>query len=544
LLIAAATENVKGTENLWSRGKRKHSRHYYPDYGKYLSIIDFKCFKAAAPYAFCQKDEWFVDKRDKSWDIFMPAMTSYNKRRLDFFKNKALAIILDESMSGFCPKTSKKGGLPHISHEPRKPVSLGTLIRNSAETTTGAIIFEDPVMQPELQFQKTYSQDVSHMPDKQRVPAATAEVLRQVDGCQLERGKSWVGGDAWFGSVATVVEVKCIHGIDSTFIVKQNTKWYPKKVLFAILRARYGDSIAGKWVVMRSTISGVRLFICVYAWSQSSVSYFVSSCGKTVPSNNLYSTKYEDEFGRACEKHIHRPSFADYFYTYCPIIDEHNKQRQFLLHLESTWKTEDPWFRLLTTLLGQSVVDLHQLCLHYIQDRKSKGLSYNHLFDISSTDDEMEMFYKIKDFADALTQDLDNFVRERSYDKQVDGDVNALLERITDKHGNATRAPTHKQLQKGRCNRGSAIQGNCYICRLWNTPENMTTWRCTQCHMPLCKEDRSKSDRIGHSSCIETHLEASSNEHYGCKGKPLDRHTCPPGTKGQWIYRSAPSNDE
>jgi hypothetical protein len=73
------------------------------------------------------------------------------------------------------------------------------------------------------------------------------------------------------------------------------------------------------------------------------VSYFVSSCGKAAPSNNLNSTQYDDEFGQACEKHIHRPSFADYFYTYCPIIDEHNKQRQFLLHLESTWRTEEPW---------------------------------------------------------------------------------------------------------------------------------------------------------------------------------------------------------
>jgi hypothetical protein len=96
------------------------------------------------------------------------------------------------------------------------------------------------------------------------------------------------------------------------------------------------------------------------------------------------------------------------------------------------------------------------------------------------------------------------------------------------------------------CNKGSAaIQGNCYICRLWNTPETMAIWHCTQCHMPLCKEDRSKSDRIGHSSCIETHLEASSNEHYGCKGQPLDRHTsCPPGTKGLWIYRAAQNNDD
>jgi hypothetical protein len=50
-----------------------------------------------------------------------------------------------------------------------------------------------------------------------------------------------------------------------------------------------------------------------------------------------------------------------------------------------------PLVSFLTTLLGQLVVDLHQLCLHYyIYERKKK----RDLFAISSIDDEMELLYK------------------------------------------------------------------------------------------------------------------------------------------------------
>ena len=124
LMISATTERFVGAENLWKKGKAQFSRHYYPDYGKYVSLETFKCFKAAAPYAFCDEKEWFRDARDKSWKVFTPALDSYNERRLAFFKESALAFLLDESMAGWRPKTSKRGGLPHISLNSRRSKSL------------------------------------------------------------------------------------------------------------------------------------------------------------------------------------------------------------------------------------------------------------------------------------------------------------------------------------------------------------------------------------------------------------------------------------
>lgn len=74
--------------------------------------------------------------------------------------------MLDESMSGWSPKTSKRRGLPHISHEPRKPVLLGTMIRNAVECATGIFVHHDIVDSSTNQWKKKYTNPAvqSHLP--------------------------------------------------------------------------------------------------------------------------------------------------------------------------------------------------------------------------------------------------------------------------------------------------------------------------------------------------------------------------------------------
>ena len=133
-------------------------------------------------------------------------------------------------MSGWRPKTSKLGGLPNYTYEARKPVPLGTMLRNSVECVSGCLVFQDIVQLPELQARKEYYGEVSSLPGMEEVKATPAEVLRQVEGSGLEKG-GWVGGDAWFGSVMSCVEVYKRFGVHSTFVVKNNTiHTYTRKV--------------------------------------------------------------------------------------------------------------------------------------------------------------------------------------------------------------------------------------------------------------------------------------------------------------------------
>ena len=114
--------------------------------------------------------------------------------------------MLDESMSGWRPKTSKLGGLPNYTYEARKPVPLGTMFRNSVECVSGCLVFQDIVQLPEVQSRKKYFGELSSLPGMEEIKATTSEVLRQVEGSGVKKG-GWVGGDAWFGSIMSSVEV-------------------------------------------------------------------------------------------------------------------------------------------------------------------------------------------------------------------------------------------------------------------------------------------------------------------------------------------------
>ena len=77
------------------------------------------------------------------WDVILPFLDEYNDKRRKLLR--VLFLLCDETMSGYCPKTSKTRDLPNLSHEPRKPVSLGTMLRNGVEGKAGIFAFHDIV---------------------------------------------------------------------------------------------------------------------------------------------------------------------------------------------------------------------------------------------------------------------------------------------------------------------------------------------------------------------------------------------------------------
>ena len=62
-----------------------------------------------------------------------------------------LFLVLDDLMSGWCPKASKLGWLPNFTHKPRKPVPLLTMLNNYAEWNAGTIVYNDIVQNSEQQ---------------------------------------------------------------------------------------------------------------------------------------------------------------------------------------------------------------------------------------------------------------------------------------------------------------------------------------------------------------------------------------------------------
>ncbi len=125
----------------------------------------------------------------------------------------------------------------------------------------------------------------------------------------------WVGGDAWFGSISCVVELKKNMNVYSTFIIKQNLQYCPVQVIQRIMKARYRDGhLAGRHAVMKATISGVEMFLLAYAWSNKQVAYIISSCGTTVPHEIPYRTHLMDDYGNVTFKELLQPSIAHFYF--------------------------------------------------------------------------------------------------------------------------------------------------------------------------------------------------------------------------------------
>jgi hypothetical protein len=535
LLIASVTEADVGVENLWKKGQ-SGGRHEYANFGQYIPMNLFKAFQSGAALMFCDKKWWFEDVRDRDWDIIMPCIASYNQKRKKLFNT--ILLMLDESMSGWRPKTSKLGGLPNITFEPRKPVPLGTQFKNGIECLAGTMVFQDIVQAPEIQKRKEFysvldADEVTNvvqptsLPGNPPIQAHAAEVLRQVKGAGVLPG-GWTGGDAWFGSVMTCVEVMKQLEVHSTFIVKNNVLFYPQGALHTILKARHGDRPAGHWVVMRATIADVKLTAIAYAWSQKGVSYFISTCGSTEPSPIKYESKFEDEWGNTNFRELDRPQIVHFLYEYLPLIDEHNKQRQSILALEKRWLTKDPWFRLLCTVVGMSVVDMHR-CFRY-NSIKIKGRQQ----------DDIDLV-RVQKFTDLICGNLKQWKYKQHHRAVAESDP--CLERIRDAvTGKIYREPTKDQVRHGRSIGNPAVL-TCFICRRYldeqDAPVRRTTsYWCKTCQMPLCKQSRIDCDGGRIMDCLEEHQQ-SDDVTFSCSGDLHNRGTCVPEGKHIQLHTRA-----
>ena len=330
-------------------------------------------------------------------------------------------------------------------------------------------------------------------------------MLRQVEGANLAEG-GWTGGDAWFGSVMSSIELMIRFKVYSTFIVKNNTSLYPMKVISDVLKARYPTRAAGHWVVFKSTIAGVPIFAIAYTWSNKRCSFMVSTCGKTSPHEKQYQTGFEDEWGNFGCRGIDRPEVCDFVYEFISLIDEHNKQRQGILKLEKVWKTHDAYFRLLTSILGFAIVDQHRWDRHrfskWRESNQEEGKRTPH-------PDIIEYSDRISKWLNSVPRRLRASTRTRKSSTTAAGEE---LCRIIGANGSLNKSQTPSQLKKGR--KGTGWHKTCFICRKYTKISITTTWECKACKMPLCKVSRLGNEGRN-SNCIDEHLE-SECQHVGC----------------------------
>ena len=238
-------------------------------------------------------------------------------------------------------KDKKIRWFTHLSFETRKPKPLGTMFKNGMKATTEIMVMKDVVQGAAAQQDKKYVGEESSLPWKEPIMAHVAKTLQLCESSNLAEG-GWVGGDAWFESIPCMVELKKI-GVHSTFIIKQNIPNCLIQVIQQVMQAYTKDGCqAGRHLVMKATISGVDLFLLAYAWSNQRAAYIVSSFGTTVQYEISYWLHFLVEFGNMTFKDIPCPSIAHFYFELCPLIANHNRDRQGILGLKDCRLTKNP----------------------------------------------------------------------------------------------------------------------------------------------------------------------------------------------------------
>lgn len=230
--------------------------------------------------------------------------------------------------------------IPKKSWVPRKPEPLGAELKTTGDALSGVLLFVEIQEGKEAHAKQEFYKEFGH---------TTATTLRM--------NKAWAGskrvvyGDSWFAGVKTAVQM-LERGLHFMGDVKTNTKGYPVEAL----EEATGEE-RGAWAVFETTVTlgngDERKLFAISHRRGSEVHKFISTCGTTLPGNAHVGTFDDEEeegvphvLERKCPKVLNDCTLAQ------PVIDRHNRYRQFILALEKRILTNSFSLRFGTTMHG------------------------------------------------------------------------------------------------------------------------------------------------------------------------------------------------
>ena len=396
-----------------------------------LGVISQDCFdqiKAHLHHAF-----WGSVDEDK-WNAIRPLIDGFNENRRRTVESSNRKVV-DECMSAFQPRTTAYSLLPHLTFVLRKPKPLGTelKVRESCLLACSSSNVPSPFLFLcfsqamgdaeigcltflEIQEGKEPMRKLKFTSEAGSVTAATT--LQLIEGCEKEAlggGDRYVlCADSWFGSVRMVEALKCVWSVpklstpvdprnyslevdkvkgynpnspEVVCAIKTNNGFFPYDELLEEMK----EYPSGSYLVLGCTApaTNVELRAIGYKYNTTKVLLFLMSknAGTTVP-GQPYVARFPNEHGNVRKRRVPRLSCLSKYFGCANVIDVHNQYRQNLLALEEMWKTPNPWFCLMTTVIGMTVVDCFLAAKHH------RG--------------QLLPTQTLKQFADALAWDLTN----------------------------------------------------------------------------------------------------------------------------------------
>jgi hypothetical protein len=136
LLIASTSEIENGVNNLWKKGAITGHRNH-PNFSQYMVKHMLKDFKSCAYFCLVEEEHWLKDPHNLMWDVYLPCLNEFNEKGNNLLRT--ILLIIDESTSGWRPKTTMAGGIPKLIQEPIKHVPLGTMFWNGVDAKSSSL---------------------------------------------------------------------------------------------------------------------------------------------------------------------------------------------------------------------------------------------------------------------------------------------------------------------------------------------------------------------------------------------------------------------
>ena len=220
-------------------------------------------------------------------------------------------------------------------------------------------------------------------------------VLERVEAQSQGSKRPLVCADSWFGSVRLVECLKCMYretrqptaldrrayklhvdkergnnanAPEAICSIKSNTGMFP----FDALKKEMEPFPSGAYLVMECLApeTNVKLVAIGYKYnSRKTLLFCMSKDAETTEPGFPYVARFPDEHGNVRERRILRPKCLSIYFEAANLIDVHNHLRQGVLRLEMLWKTPNPWFRLITTIIGITVVDCFLATKYHVGGR-------------------------------------------------------------------------------------------------------------------------------------------------------------------------------
>ena len=408
LLIGAADCSERGAQ-LWEAARHNDQNNNSSwesiseptNFNKWVSSYRFKQYRHFVHKTWeCEE----LKKKNSPWWRIEKAVTTFNESRKHLIQTSEIHVV-DESMSAYCPQTTQKGDLPHLSYVLRKPEPLGTEFKSCACPLLKIMTCLELCRGKDEMKEQKYHMEFGS------TAATTCRIAEAVNQSYSDGVREVVKGDSWFGSVKTTCEMKR-RGMDGVFQVKTATKLFPKAEIQAIME----DKPGGTHVTLKGTHpeSGVKLVALGYKYNCRTILYFVftEDAGSTT-NGRAYEMKFPDGNDNICIRMVNRPEVVSTFFDQVNVIDVLNHLRQKCLALEKKWVTHTGYFRIHTTLVGMNVVDTLMLCFHHNILRNQKhGISINTLINKISMEEPNDpddvRLYSMKKFGGIVAKQLLN----------------------------------------------------------------------------------------------------------------------------------------